>query len=873
MRPSRFIAAMFVVLAALLSASTAQTAGAAVRPSKGHDSVPPTTTYAALADSGVGKGEYPNATATRPEISHTSGLSFAPAVAYDSGGPGLVALAVADVNGDGKLDVLVTATLSTAPYGGVGVMLGNGDGTFPTAVEYGSGGEDAGSVAVGDVNGDGKLDLVVANQCVSDTSCDNSTVGVLLGNGDGTFQPAVAYNTGAWQAQSVAVADVNGDGKLDIIVAHNCATATSCANGVVSVLLGNGDGTFQPAVTYGSGGVDAYSVAIADVNGDGKPDLLVANFCITTCGGSSVDGSAGVLLGNGDGTFQTAVAYDSGGFWGVAIAVADFNGDGKLDLVVENSGPDNAGVLLGNGDGTFQTAKTYLTGQDETAALSIAVADVNGDGKPDLVATNLFDVDNESNGLVGVLLGNGDGTFQTVVSYQTGGYYAEWGVVADVNGDGKLDLVVGNRCQTEFSCTYSTISVLMNTAPTITTTSLVSSLNPSNFGESVTLTATAIPEGQGVPTGTVNFLDGSKSLGIVTLNGGGVATLTTTTLAVGTHSITAAYSGDANYTASTSPVLIQVVDGAIVKLSQSSINFGNQTVGIASSPASVTITNTGNVVLDISSVGISGTNGPDYGQTNNCGKSLAAGGTCTIAVTFTPSADGTRTASINVKDDAPGSPQAVSLTGTGVSPAVSFSATSLTFPTQVVYTTSGAQAVTLTNSGAGLLTVSKISASSQFSQTNTCGASVVAGGSCTITVKFAPTTINAISGLVSITDNAAGSPQTITLTGTGTYVQFTPASWNFGNQPIGTRSLPKRFTLSNKGHVTVDITSIAITGTDPGDFADTNTCGNKLAAGGSCFITVTFTPAANGARTADISVSDNGGGSPQTVVLSGSGTP
>jgi len=177
-------------------------------------------------------------------------------------------------------------------------------------VTYGSGGLYARSVAVADVNGDGKPDLAVANLCLTEYNCPNGLVGVLLGNGDGTFQTAVTYGSGGYYAMSVAVADVNGDGKPDLVVANNCTSgdfSNGCTDpsGTVGVLLGNGDGTFQAAVTYGSGGYYSSSVAVADVNGDGKPDLVVANECADT---SCTNGSVGVLLGNGDGTFQAAVA-------------------------------------------------------------------------------------------------------------------------------------------------------------------------------------------------------------------------------------------------------------------------------------------------------------------------------------------------------------------------------------------------------------------------------------------------------------------------------------------------------------------------------------------------------------------------------------
>ena len=205
---------------------------------------------------------------------------------------------------------------------------------FSEAPEFGSGGIIAHSIALADVNGDGKPDMLVANECASSSNCNDGVVGVLLGNGDGTFQAAVSYDSGGRDALSIAVADVNGDGKPDLLVANLCVSNSNCSNGTVGVLLGNGDGTFQAAVSYGSGGATANFIEVADVNGDGKPDLLVANLCVSSS--NCPDGEVGVLLGNGDGTFQAAVSYGSGGYGAYSIAVADVNGDGKLDLLVAN---------------------------------------------------------------------------------------------------------------------------------------------------------------------------------------------------------------------------------------------------------------------------------------------------------------------------------------------------------------------------------------------------------------------------------------------------------------------------------------------------------------------------------------------------------
>jgi hypothetical protein len=201
------------------------------------------------------------------------------------------------VNGDGKPDLLVANCcngISNRTNGVVSVLLGNSDGTFQGAVSYSSGGYSADAIAVSDVNGDGHPDMLVGNCCNGISNRTNGVVSVLLGNSDGTFQAAVNYNSGGYLADAIVVADVNGDSHSDLLVVNNCVSTSSCPSGGVSVLLGNGDGTFQGAVSYSSGGGGANAIAVADVNRDEKPDLLVANEC--AIGGNCSNGSVGVLI-------------------------------------------------------------------------------------------------------------------------------------------------------------------------------------------------------------------------------------------------------------------------------------------------------------------------------------------------------------------------------------------------------------------------------------------------------------------------------------------------------------------------------------------------------------------------------------------------
>jgi len=358
-----------------------------------------------------------------PPTRACTGTLLLPGVPEPSVGSDPTSVTAGDFNGDGKLDLAVT----NGGFNTVSVLLGNGDGTFQAAVTYLTGSGPA-SVTSEDFNGDGKLDLAVA---VFGSQDGPSYVSVLLGNGDGTFQAAVTYAAGS-RPNSVTSGDFNGDGKLDLAVA-NSNLGPPPARDSVSVLLGNGDGTFQAAVSY-SAGTAPGSVTSGDFNGDGKPDLVVANFDSNT---------VSVLLGNGDGTFQAPVSYLAGASPS-SVTSGDFNGDGKPDLVVANYNSSTVSVLLGNGDGTFQAAASYDVAGDFAA--SVTSGDLNGDGRLDLAVAN--------GSTVSVLLGNGDGTFQGAVNYATGpGPSSVTG--ADFNRDGKLDLVTVNR-------PHNDVSILLN---------------------------------------------------------------------------------------------------------------------------------------------------------------------------------------------------------------------------------------------------------------------------------------------------------------------------------------------------------------------------------------------------------------------------
>ena len=386
--------------------------------------------------------------------------TFAPAASYSTGaGSGPIRLVVAELNGDGKLDIITSNYYNYT----TSVLLGNGNGTFQPAVAYPlSGRLVAFGIAVADVNNDDKPDLLA-------TIGPSGTVTVRLGNGDGTFQGITSYSTGYLSSPSgVTAADVTNDGHLDLLVA-NSSTST------IGVFVGTSSGIFQPMVAYSTGsGSGPYEVKAADINGDGRLDLLTANH---------TNNSASVLLGTSTGTFGAATSYSMGsGYSPVAIAVADANADGKPDLFLNNSTNNTIGVLLSTSSSVFQPVVIYSVASGSGMA-GLLATDINNDTKLDLLVAN-------RNSSATVLLGIGNGTFQAPVNYSTGsGSVPNDIAVADVKSDGQPDIIVADQAG-------SAVKVLLNTTPLAARATLPgssASLAPNPTSASTTLTLAGLP--------------------------------------------------------------------------------------------------------------------------------------------------------------------------------------------------------------------------------------------------------------------------------------------------------------------------------------------------------------------------------------------
>lgn len=539
---------------------------------------------------------------------------------------GYPALAVADFNGDGNLDVAAVST-------GLQIFLGKGDGTFQRPTNY-EVGKSPNSIALGDFNGDGKIDIALTNYL-------SNSVSVLFGNGDGTFRPAATLSTST-NPGFISTGDFNGDHKLDLVLLDYP---------YVTVFLNKGDGSFGvPINTSPAPGEQLRAIsAPADFDGNGTLDLAIA---INT----AYVGYITILSGNGDGTFALGATY--AGFPDPSnIAVGDLRGNGYLDMVVTEYDLDSIDVFLGNGDGTFQPSTAYPSG----SAVWAAIGDTNGDGKQDIIVSNLLGPKGGPGG-VNVLLGNGDGTFQPYESFAAG-ILPAYVALGDFNRDGMLDVLSADRSGDIFTLLNTGTVNFLPTSPVafssqlIGTTSTPAAAQLTNAGDtpirisSVTLHGAPFKITNNACTGTLAPGAGCK-IGVT-------FTPTAKNSVTGTLSIVD--------TASSKPQVVELSGaGTVVKLVPSALNFPPTKVGTTSAPQTIQLTNTGGSPLNFTYFIYSGGGyGNDYPESDNCGDQLSAGASCTITVSFTPHNTGARNSYLVIQDDGGGSPQQPKLTGSG----------------------------------------------------------------------------------------------------------------------------------------------------------------------------------------------------------------
>jgi hypothetical protein len=795
-------------------------------------------------------------------------------------------IAVGDFNGDGFLDVI--ATQPPDFYGYPVLLLGNGDGTFQSApylaIDFA-----AKLVAAGDFNHDGKLDLVFSGSATDASGSGAPFASVFLGNGDGTFQAA---GTSSEEGSAIAffVADFNGDGYPDL--------AATSSSGFLSILLGGGNGTLDPRSDFVLPEIAGFGPSVvADFNNDGKPDVAVVQ-------GSSPPAQVTVLLGNGDGTLQSTPVTSSSSL-PVAMVAGDFNGDGKQDLAQAPANQPLISVLPGNGDGSFQTAVNTSLASTETAT-NLAAGDFNGDGKEDLAVSIYNSSDTAS---IVIFQGNGNGTFTRGTQYPMGRVATGPSLAAgDFNKDGKLDLAYVNE-----DALYVMLGNGDGTfgAPAaypfdtgVGGPLLVGDFNADGKLDLVSVSSPGVSVFLGNGDGTFQpHIDTSYFTGISTttltaadFNGDGKTDLALwagemilfigngdgTFQTLRPYAISQSFNlGIGDFNSDGTPDLAVIVpsyNGSVptVSLFQSapSANFFPATLlfqplglDLTSSGQSVTVTNIGSAPMFLSAVGSLG----DFAQTNTCHATVPQGTNCTINVSFTPTSEGPETGIITLTDNIIPSPQMVALAGTGLAAplGISLSPESLTFATEPVGSTSAAQVVTLKSTGQTALSISGISASGDFAETNACGSSLAAGARCTINVTFKPLSGGPLSGALTIDDNAAGNPHNVALGGTGggPVAGLSTNALTFSNQRVDSSSTSQAITLTNSGDSALTVTSIAA----DGNFSQTNTCGSSLASGANCAITVTFMPTAVGMRSGTLTLVDSAPDSPQLVALTGTG--
>jgi len=854
--------------------------------------------------------------------------TFSPQVKYATGGTAPVAIAAADLNGDGKLDLVVVNNSSN----NISVLLNTGTGTFKAAVKYNVGHSPT-AVAAGDITGDDLPDLAVTNSAdntvsilhnsgtgtftttetagtdlnpsdvviadfngdgLNDLAVTNqggNDVSILLNQGGGSFGSPANYclpgnlgncnSVGAISPVSLVAVDLNGDNKPDLAVASLAGYVSTLINngsGVFTVnppvsnslapqgvaagvfvtggspsvvvadnstnsfeIYGNSGGNLSTPLSYLSGS-SPVAIAVGDFNNDKKLDVAVLN---------SADNDVAVILGNGDGTFSDIENFISGGSPVHALAVGDFNGDGSPDFLVNSSGRTfSVDLFTGNGKGTFTQAATVSVANDVSA---IATADFNNDKKLDFVVTQ-----QAGNGVT-VFLGNGNATFNSPANYAT-----DLGPVAvaaaDFNGDGFADLVTANSAGND-------ISVLLNTK--------TASFNP----------AVNYPVGTAPSAVALGDLNNDGFMDIVVANSGSANVSVLLGKGDGTFGAATVYSvGNgpaAIMLAKTSGHIYPDIVVASKTDNSVSVLLGNGD-GTFQPAATYTIPNSAPVGVTAADINANGILDLVVAEsaTNSIGVMQGSGnGTFSVAVNYKVGVAPVAAAAILdtgsgkfdllVGNSAGG--DVTSLINQSPAAVLSATPTKLTFGNAQIGGTTAAQSVTITNKGNTSLSITGITTSADYGGTTTCGSTLGALASCTVSISLSPTFPGAISGMLTIQGSLAGDYLLVPTTGTGQFpMAVSPVSLTFAATAVGSTSAPQTVSVTNQSQTTQNFTFSA-TGNYNVAGSGATPCGSSLMAGANCTVSVTLSPTQSGAINGSLIV--NGATfMPQITSLSGSGT-
>ena len=734
--------------------------------------------------------------------------------------------------------------------------------------------------------------VTFASQAVGTTSAAASATLINVGNATLTFSSiqVTGPNAGDFNLTSNCGSSLSSSSQCTLSVTFTPSAAGTRTAAVVFTdnatgspqtvnLTGTGNsagvGLSASLLTFGSQLVNTSAAAqTVTVTNNGNAALNFTSIAVT--GTNSADFPETTTCGSslaGGGTCAITVTFTPtvSGMETATVIISDSAAGSPQTVSVTGTGTNPTVNLSANtlafgtqNLGTASAAQSITLNNTGNASLNIASIAVIGANPSDFTATNACGSS--------VVAGGSCTISVTFTPASSGTRTASVAITDNASTSPQLIALTGTGAGTSPVASFSTTSLTFG-SQSLSTTSSALAITLSNTGNA-TLTYTPPIPITGANSG--DFSESDNCGGSLVAGGNCTVNVTFTPFASGTRTASLTLTSNA----SNSPQAVSlsgIGTSSAVSLSASTLTFANQTVGTTSAAQAILLTNTGNAALGITSLVLAGSNPGDFSQSNNCGSSVAAGGNCTINITFAPTGPGTRTATVAISDNASGSPQTVNLTGTGGAPAVNLTVTSLTFGGQTLGTTSGVQPVTLSNTGNADLNITSFAVTGtnagDFTQTNTCGSSLPAGGNCNISVTFTPAAPGNRTASVTITDNAAGSPQTVSLTGTGTgpVASLSASTLSYSSQSVGSTSGAQTVTLSNTGNANLTITSLQLAGTNAGDFSVTSTCGSSVAPG-SCTISVTFAPTAPGTRTASLNVVDNATTSPQTVSLTGTGS-